>query len=81
MWTLYMLRCADGSLYTGITTNLNRRIEEHNSESSITKFTRGRRPVQCVFSQIFSDRSSASKAELKMKKMTKTKKEELIIGQ
>ncbi|PIV86597.1 MAG: endonuclease, partial [Candidatus Moranbacteria bacterium CG17_big_fil_post_rev_8_21_14_2_50_41_107] len=53
MYYLYILKCADGTLYTGITTNLERRKEEHNSSSLGAKYTRGRRPVKLVFSETF----------------------------
>ncbi|MDH3324865.1 MAG: GIY-YIG nuclease family protein [Candidatus Peregrinibacteria bacterium] len=81
MWTLYMLRCADGTLYTGITTDLERRIDEHNNSPKGAKFTRGRRPVECVFSQEFENRSEASKEEMMMKKLTRPEKLELIKSQ
>jgi putative endonuclease len=78
MWFVYLLRCSDNSLYCGITNNLNRRINEHNSSSKGAKYTRSRRPVSLVFSQTSSNRSEASKLEAKIKKMTKKQKEGLL---
>jgi len=78
MYYLYILKCADGTLYTGITTNLKRRKEEHNSSSLGAKYTRGRRPVKLVFSETFRDRSLASKEESRMKKLSRAEKMILI---
>jgi len=78
MYHLYILRCADGSLYTGITTDVDRRMEEHNSSSLGAKYTRGRRPVALVFSQSFRDRSEASREEARIKKLSR--KEKLFIS-
>ncbi|HCJ45331.1 MAG: GIY-YIG nuclease family protein [Candidatus Moranbacteria bacterium] len=78
MYYLYILKCADGTLYTGITTNLERRKEEHNSSSLGAKYTRGRRPVKLVFSETFRDRSLASKEESRMKKLSRAEKMILI---
>ena len=73
-----MLRCSDNTLYTGITTDLERRINEHNSSDKGAKYTKARRPVILVYSEKHSDRSSASKREYAIKKMTKSNKELLI---
>lgn len=74
MYYLYIIRCANASLYTGITTNLERRIKEHNESTRGAKFTRSRRPVVLVYSKKFSNRSTASKAESAIKKLPRTKK-------
>ncbi len=74
MYHLYILRCADGSLYTGITTDLARRVEEHNSSVLGAKYTRARRPVELVYSKKFRSRSTASKAEYRMKQLTREEK-------
>ena len=74
-----MLKCADGTLYTGITTDLTRRIEEHNSSALGAKYTRARRPVELVFSQEFSDRSSAAKEEFRIKQLSHSEKLQLLL--
>ena len=76
-----MVRCADDTLYTGIATDLLRRIEEHNSSDKGAKYTRARRPVTLVYSEEFPDRSSASKREYAIKKtMTRKEKLQLVLG-
>lgn len=78
-WFVYLLRCADGSLYTGITTNLNRRLEEHNSQSPKgARYTRARQPVSLAYHEPARNRSEASKREYEIKRMTKNKKLGLI---
>jgi putative endonuclease len=74
----YMVLCADNTLYTGIATDLKRRIEEHNSSNKGAKYTKARRPVTLVYSEEHPDRSSASKREYLIKKMTKSDKQLLI---
>ena len=68
MYFVYMLKCADGTFYTGIATELKRRVDEHNSSDKGAKYTRTRRPVTLVYSEIHPDRSSASKREYEIKK-------------
>jgi len=75
---LYILQCSDKTLYTGITTDLDRRITEHNSTKLGAKYTKARRPVKLVYSKKFKDRSLASKEEARIKKLTKSEKLELI---
>ncbi len=75
---LYILRCADSTLYTGITTDLDRRIVEHNTSEKWAKYTRMRRPVESMYSEVFLSRSDACKREYAIKQMTKTQKEKLI---
>lgn len=75
---VYILRCADGTLYCGITTDLERRLEEHNSSDRGAKYTRGRRPVELAYSVAFDDRSRASKEEHRIKKMTREEKLMLV---
>ena len=84
---VYVLRCADGTLYTGYTTNLVTREAEHNGEGATAslkkrgaKYTRGRRPVSLVYSEDFESRSEALKREAVIKKFSRTKKEGLIGG-
>ena len=78
MYFLYILRCRDGTLYTGITTDLTRRIEEHNSSQLGSKYTRGRRPVKLVYSQEFVDRGDSSKEEARIKSLSRAEKLTLL---
>ncbi len=78
MYFLYILECADGSLYTGISTDLERRVAEHNSSKLGAKYTRARRPVKVIYTAKFPDKSSALKEEIRIKKMTRKEKLELI---
>lgn len=74
---VYILRCSDNSLYTGYTTDVKRRLAEHN-RGQASKYTRGRRPVKCVYVEEMASKSEALKRELEIKKMSKSCKEELI---
>lgn len=78
MWYIYILRCGDNSLYTWITTDLNRRVQEHNSSPLGSKYTKMRRPVHLMRSEKAADRSTASKREIEIKKLSKLEKEALI---
>jgi len=78
MWQVYILRCADNTLYTGITNDLDRRINEHNESKLGAKYTRGRGPVQLVYQCEMKDRSAASKEEARIKKLSRQEKLELI---
>lgn len=70
-----MLRCADSSLYTGITTNLDRRLAEHNGDGPAgARYTRTRRPVQLVYSEAASNRSDASQREAAIKQLDRARK-------
>lgn len=74
-----MLRCADDTLYSGITTDLKRRVEEHNTDNKKgAKYTRVRRPVELVYKKRCKDRSRAASAEAALKQLTKIEKEALI---
>jgi len=75
---VYILKCADESLYTGITTDLDRRILEHNTGNKGAKYTKVRRPVELVFSQECEDRSDASRKEYSIKQLTKQQKLNII---
>ncbi|MBL1143212.1 MAG: GIY-YIG nuclease family protein [Proteobacteria bacterium] len=78
-WKVYLLRCSDNSLYTGITLDLNRRLNEHNHDDRLASaYTRARRPVTIVYQESHTDRSSASKREAVIKKMPKAEKEKMI---
>lgn len=77
-WT-YIVRCADGSLYTGWTKNLDKRLEAHNGQiPGGAKYTRTRRPVTLVWSQPFQSKREAQSREHWIKKMTKKEKEALV---
>ena len=75
---VYILECSDGSLYTGITTNIEKRLEEHNTSTKGAKYTKARRPVKLVYQEPSQDRSTASKREYVIKKLTRIKKLQLI---
>lgn len=78
---VYLVRCADETLYTGITTDLERRMNEHNGmdkNAKGAKYTATRRPVHLVYSQKFSNRSNASKEEYRIKKLSREEKKILI---
>lgn len=75
---VYMLRCNDWSIYTGITNDLEKRLFDHNNSKTWAKYTKSRRPVKLVRSTKVKDRISASKLEFKIKRIGKMKKEELI---
>jgi putative endonuclease len=77
-WYVYIVECVDGSLYTGISTDVQRRLLEHNYGSKSAKYTRSRRPVRLVWSIEVTDRSVASKEEYRIKKLSRKKKLELI---
>ncbi len=76
-WLCYLLRCADGTLYCGITNDMEKRLNAHNTGTA-AKYTRSRTPVELVFSENCMDRSSASKREMEIKKLTRTQKLALI---
>ncbi len=78
MYYLYILKCADGTLYTGITTDLKRRVAEHNSMKFGAKYTSSRRPVKLAYSKKFKNRSLVAKAEAEIKKLKKSQKLKLI---
>jgi len=74
MWYVYMLHCADDTFYTGITTDLNRRLQEHNNSTLGAKYTRGRTPVTMIYNAEYETRNLASKEEYRIKKLTKKEK-------
>ncbi len=78
-WYLYLVRCHDGSLYTGITTNVARRFAEHQKNGDAgAKYLRGREPLVLVFRKNLGSKSLALKVERKIKKLSKARKEKLI---
>lgn len=74
---VYILRCADKTLYTGYTTDLERRVKEHNQGKG-AKYTRGRSPVELVYSEEYKTRSKAQTREYEIKKYTREKKLDLV---
>lgn len=76
-WFVYMLRCGDGSLYTGIAVDVERRLQMHRSGKG-AKYTRGRGPLELVYREECTDHSAALKRELSLKALTKEEKENLI---
>ncbi len=77
-WFVYFLRCKDNSLYAGITTDVVRRLHQHNHTKLGAKYTRARRPVTLVFTEMTPDKSSASKREYQLRKLSKPQKEHLV---
>jgi len=80
MYFLYVIRCSDNSLYTGITKNLCKRFIEHSSTSKGAKYTKSKRPLTLVFYQQFENRSKALKHEIIFKKLKKEDKEKIIFS-
>lgn len=78
-WFVYMLRCADGSLYTGITNDPPRRCRQHQ-EGKASRYTRCRRPVQLIYQEEHSDRSQALRREAAIKALSRQEKQRLIRG-
>jgi putative endonuclease len=72
-WLVYILRCADGTLYTGITNDLEARLDKHR-QGKAAKYTRGRGPYDIVFSEMHATKSDALKRELEIKAFTKAQK-------
>lgn len=81
MYYLYILQCADKTLYTGITVDLGRRTNEHNYSKVGAKYTRARRPVKLVYSKKFRDRSSASREERRIKCLSREEKLAVVRAQ
>ncbi len=77
---LYIVECADGSLYTGISTDVDRRLEEHTTGVRGARYVRGRTPLTLVFATPVGDRSRASSAEARVKRLSKRQKRSLIDG-
>jgi putative endonuclease len=79
IWYLYILACRDGTLYTGITNDLTRRIEMHG-KGTASKYTRSRRPVRMIHKEACRSLSDALKKEAAVKRLTRSKKEEYLRG-
>lgn len=76
-WFVYIVRCADNTLYTGISDNLETRINKHNAGKG-AKYTKGRNPVTLIYQEKCTDRSNASQREAAIKKLTKSAKLKLL---
>lgn len=77
-WFVYFLRCNDNSLYTGITTDVNRRLHQHNHTKLGAKYTRAKRPVTLAFIETAPDKSTACKREYQLRTLSKIKKEQIV---
>ncbi len=77
-WYVYILQCADASLYTGITTDPQRRINEHNNDKKGARYTRSRRPVRLVYLEAVIDRAMAAQREASIKSLVRAQKLDLI---
>jgi len=79
-WHVYIVRCADGSLYTGIARDPERRVCEHNGSDLGARYTRGRRPVVLVYREAAADRAAATRRERQLKRLSRAAKEALIVS-
>jgi putative endonuclease len=80
-WYIYIVRCNDNTLYTGITTNLERRLLEHNSGQQGARYTKSRRPVALVYCEQAASRSAATSRESRIKKLKISEKGQLLAQQ
>lgn len=78
-WALYILKCSDGSFYTGITKDLDRRLKMHQSGKA-SRYTRTRRPVEMIYQEPCGSRTRALVRECAVKELSRKKKEELVLG-
>jgi len=79
-FSLYIVRCADGTLYTGIAADVARRIAEHEEGGRGAKFLRGKGPLELVFEEAAGDRAAASRLEYRVKRLSRSQKLDLIAG-
>ena len=79
-WFVYILRCGDGTLYTGVTDDVQRRLAAHRAGKG-AKYTRGRGPLELVYTQEQPDKSAALRREFQIKKLTRPQKERLVSAQ
>lgn len=77
-WFVYILRCSDNTLYTGVTTDVERRVAEHNGTTKSAKYTKARQPVELVYTKKAKDRSGAQIREASIKKLSREEKLNLI---
>ena len=78
-WTVYIIRCNDGSLYTGISTDVQRRFREHRETRRGAKFFKGRKPLEVVYREDGHSRGSASRREAAIKKLSRSEKLRLVL--
>jgi len=78
VFVVYILRCADDTLYTGYTTDVERRVLEHNADKLGAKYTKARRPVELIYTETFDSKGDAMRREIKIKALTRTQKLSLI---
>ena len=78
-WYMYVVRCSDSSLYAGVTTDVRRRVHEHNSTKKAARYTRARRPVYLAYHHKCFDRSEAIVSEIGFKRLSKKRKEQFIL--
>ena len=79
-YSLYIVRCGGGTLYTGIATDVDKRLEEHRSGRRGAKYLRGRGPIELVFREVAGDRARASQLEYRVKKLPRSEKLALVDG-
>lgn len=79
-WYIYILRCSDNTLYTGVTTDCERRLHEHNHTKRGARYTRARRPVTLAYSETAQDRTAAQQREAQIKRLSPRQKAALISG-
>lgn len=77
-WFVYILECSDNTLYTGITNDLEKRLDQHNNGQGAAKYTRARRPVKYVYNEKCKNRSDATKREMAIKRLSRVEKLDLI---
>lgn len=77
-WYVYIVRCRDDSLYTGVARDLQRRVQQHNTGRGGARYTRSRRPVELVYHETAPDRSTAQRREYQIKQLTARQKQALI---
>jgi len=80
LFSLYIVRCADGTLYTGIAADVARRLAEHEQGDRGAKYLRGKGPLEVVFEEAAGDRAAASRLEYRVKRLSRSQKLELISG-
>jgi putative endonuclease len=77
-YSVYILKCSDATLYTGIAKDVQKRLDEHNNSAKGAKYTKARRPVQLLHVEVYDDRSSALKREFEIKRMKRNMKLKLL---
>lgn len=80
MYFVYIVICADKTYYTGITNNIEKRVDNHNQSKAGAKYTKIRRPVKLIYKEAYPDRSSAQKREMAIKKLSRLQKQKLVTG-